>query len=106
MTDKRFQPDRMPGYTLPVYEYRMPPEIARGERTAYPVIVVGGGLGGLTAALELGSRGVRTVLLDDDNTAGAACWASTGVTDVERPATIKAAPRSIDCVSLRDMGGK
>jgi 3-(3-hydroxy-phenyl)propionate hydroxylase len=69
---KAFQPDRMSGYRLPVYEYRTPPEIARGVAGDYPVIVVGAGLGGLTAALELEARGVQTVLLDDDITVGAA----------------------------------
>ncbi len=79
MSDKAFQPDRMPGYTLPVYAYRTPPEIARTEKTVYPVIVAGGGLGGLTAALELGSRGIRTVVLDEDDTVGAAGLSSRGI---------------------------
>jgi 3-(3-hydroxy-phenyl)propionate hydroxylase len=84
MAEKTFQPDRMAGYTLPVYETRTPPEIARGEQTVYPVIVVGAGLGGLTAALELGERGVRTVLLDDDNTVGAAGLSSRGICYAKR----------------------
>ena len=84
MTQKAFQPDRMPGYTLPVYEYRKPPELAGNEATVYPVIVAGAGLGGLTAALELGSRGVRTVLLDEDNTVGAAGLSSRGICYAKR----------------------
>jgi 3-(3-hydroxy-phenyl)propionate hydroxylase len=84
MSEKTFQPDRMAGYTLPVYETRTPPEIARGEQTVYPVIVVGAGLGGLTAALELGARGVRTVLLDEDNTVGAAGLSSRGICYAKR----------------------
>src|SRR5438045_4085245 len=70
------QPNSMPGYTLPVYPYRTPPEL-RGDATeTYPVIVAGGGLGGLTCALELGSRGIRTVVLDEDDTVGAAALSS------------------------------
>ena len=84
MSAKTFQPDRMTGYTLPVYETRTPPEIARGEQTEYPVIVVGAGLGGLTAALELGARGVRTLLLDEDNTVGAAGLSSRGICYAKR----------------------
>jgi len=60
-----FQPDRMPGYVLPKYQYRKPPELQGSDSPLYPVIVVGAGLAGLTAALELGGRGVRTLLLDD-----------------------------------------
>lgn len=79
MSDRRVQPDHMPGYTLPVYDYRTPPELSGGAEITYPVIVVGGGLGGLTAALELGSRGIHTVVLDDDNTVGAAGLSSRGI---------------------------
>ena len=79
-----FQPDRMPGYALPKYEYRTPPELSGGDAPLYPVAVVGGGLGGLTAALELGSRGVRTVLLDDDDTVGAQGLSSRGICHAQR----------------------
>ncbi|HZM36025.1 MAG TPA: FAD-dependent oxidoreductase [Burkholderiales bacterium] len=66
-------------YVLPVYEYRTPPEIREKKSFSYPVIVVGGGMAGLTAALELGARGVRTVLLDEDNTVGAQGLSSRGI---------------------------
>lgn len=79
-----FQPSSMPGYSLPEYPYRTPPEVARGTTGAYPVIVVGGGLGGLTAALELGSRGIRTILLDEDNSVGAAGLSSRGICYAKR----------------------
>ena len=81
---KAFQPASMPGYRLPEYAYRTPPEVARGTTGAYPVIVVGGGLAGLTAALELGSRGIRTVVLDQDNTVGAAGLSSRGICYAKR----------------------
>jgi 3-(3-hydroxy-phenyl)propionate hydroxylase len=80
-----FQPSSMRGYELPVYEYRTPPELAgRAPTGAYPVIIVGAGLVGLTAALELGTRGVRTVVLDDDNTVGAAGLSSRGICYAKR----------------------
>ncbi len=85
MTDNdNFQPDAMPGYSLPVYPYRTPPELAGGAARHYPVIVAGGGLGGLTSALELGSRGIHTIVLDEDNTVGAAGLSSRGICYAKR----------------------
>ncbi|MBS0336873.1 MAG: FAD-dependent monooxygenase [Proteobacteria bacterium] len=78
------QPDSMPGYSLPVYPYRRPPELSGGSAQEYPVIVAGGGLGGLACALELGSRGIRTVVLDDDNTVGASGLSSRGICYAKR----------------------
>jgi len=69
---KSYRTERDTGYRLPVYPYRTPPEIARKATGLYPVIIAGAGLAGLTAALELGSRGVPAVLLDDSDTVGAA----------------------------------
>jgi len=79
-----FQPDRMAGYVLPTYAYRRPPELEGGESPVYPVAVVGAGLGGLTAAAEIGRRGVRTVLLDDDDTVGAQGLSSRGICHAKR----------------------
>jgi 3-(3-hydroxy-phenyl)propionate hydroxylase len=78
-----FQPDSMPGYKLPVYEYSRPPEL-EGSSLVYPAIVVGAGLAGLTAALELGARGIRVVVLDDDNTVGASGLSSRGICYAKR----------------------
>src|SRR5688572_25835280 len=79
-----FQPSSMPGYSLPVYEYRRPPELAGKQAGLVPVVVVGAGLAGLTAALELGSRGIRTLLLDEDNTVGASGLSSRGICYAKR----------------------
>jgi len=84
MTAKSFQPSSMTGYVLPTYPYRTPPELVTGAAGEYPVIVVGGGLGGLTAALELGSRGIRTVVLDEDDSVGAAGLSSRGICYAKR----------------------
>ena len=71
-------------YELPVYAYRPPPEISQRAKRRYPVIVVGAGLAGLTAALELGTRGIETVLLDEDNTVGAQGLSSRGICYAKR----------------------
>jgi 3-(3-hydroxy-phenyl)propionate hydroxylase len=71
-------------YVLPVYPYRKPPELEKKTSFDYPVVVVGAGLAGLTAALELGSRGIRTVLLDEDNTVGAQGLSSRGICHAKR----------------------
>jgi 3-(3-hydroxy-phenyl)propionate hydroxylase len=55
-------------YTNPRYPFRTPPEIAEGRAGRYPVVVVGAGLVGLTAAVDLATRGVPVVVLDDDDT--------------------------------------
>ncbi len=72
------------GYELPVYAHRKAPELETKSVGSYPVIVVGGGLGGLTAALELGSRGVHVVVLDEDDTVGAAGLSSRGICYAKR----------------------
>lgn len=79
-----FQPDRMPGYVLPKYAYRRPPELDGGETPLHPVAIVGAGLAGLTTALELGSRGVQCLLLDDDDTVGAQGLSSRGICHAKR----------------------
>ena len=79
------QPDAMPGYQLPRYAYRRPPELSGAKPVEiYPVIVVGAGLGGLTAALELASRGLPVVVLDDDDTVGASGLSSRGICYAKR----------------------
>ena len=74
----------MPGYTLPKYAYRRPPELDGGGDPLYPVAIVGAGIAGLTAALELGSRGVRCVLLDEDDTVGAQGLSSRAICHAKR----------------------
>jgi 3-(3-hydroxy-phenyl)propionate hydroxylase len=75
---------RLPPYSLPRYEYRKPPELAGSVPGEYPVAIAGAGLAGLTAALELGSRGIRTVLLDEDDTVGASGLSSRGICYAKR----------------------
>jgi 3-(3-hydroxy-phenyl)propionate hydroxylase len=65
-------------YTLPEYPFRAPPEMA-GQQRPHPVVIVGAGLAGLTAACALAQLGIPTVLLDEDNTVGARGLSSRGV---------------------------
>ena len=71
-------------YRLPVYAYETPRELREKRSYAYPVVIVGAGLAGLAAGLELGARGVRTVLIDEDNTVGAAGLSSRGICYAKR----------------------
>ncbi len=52
------------GYVAPRFQVR--PSTDDGAR--HPVIVVGGGLVGLTVALDLAQRGIAVVVLDEDDT--------------------------------------
>lgn len=65
------------GFSYPRFPFQPPPELATGHGTA-EVVIVGGGVVGLTTALDLALHGVRTVLLDDDDTVSvgsrAICW--------------------------------
>jgi 3-(3-hydroxy-phenyl)propionate hydroxylase len=66
------------GYALPVFPYHRPAELS-GEKRRRPVVVVGGGLSGLTAACDLASRDIPVVLLDEDDTVGARGASSRGI---------------------------
>jgi 3-(3-hydroxy-phenyl)propionate hydroxylase len=79
-----FQPDRMPGYVLPKYAVRRPPELDGGGEALYPVAIVGAGIAGLVAALEFARRGLRCVVLDEDDTVGAAGLSSRAICHAKR----------------------
>ncbi len=69
---------------LPVYPYSRPRELDGPQAGPHPVAIVGAGLSGLTAALDLARRGVRVVVLDDDNTVGVRGLASRGMVWAQR----------------------
>jgi 3-(3-hydroxy-phenyl)propionate hydroxylase len=60
-------------------EYRRPPELDGTIAERRPVVVIGGGPVGLTAAADLALHGVPVILLDEDDTVStgsrAICWA-------------------------------
>jgi 3-(3-hydroxy-phenyl)propionate hydroxylase len=66
-------------YTWPKYAYRQSDEQRSGKPTRHPVVVVGAGPIGLTAALDCAKRGLDVVVLDDNDTVSvgsrAVCYA-------------------------------
>ena len=68
------------GYALPTYEFTLPPELnGSGVCWTYPVVVVGAGLAGLTAACDLAQRGIAVLLIDEDDTIGVRGASSRGI---------------------------
>lgn len=67
------------GYELPSYPFQLPPDLQAEKPRRYRVVIVGGGLTGLTAACDLAVRGIDSVLLDDDNTVGVRGASSRGM---------------------------
>lgn len=72
------------GYQLPRYEFVPPPELSGVRTEPYAVVIVGGGLAGLTLACDLAQRGVRAVLLDEDDTVGVRGASSRGIVYAQR----------------------
>jgi 3-(3-hydroxy-phenyl)propionate hydroxylase len=70
-----------PAYELPHWPFVAPPDLASGasRRIRYPVVIAGGGLAGLTLACDLALRGVRAVVLDEDDTVGVRGASSRGI---------------------------
>ena len=66
-------------YTYPKFSYHQSDEQRSGVPQRHPVVVVGAGPIGLTAALDLAQRGLEVVLLDDNDTVSigsrAVCYA-------------------------------
>lgn len=57
-----------------------PPELeGNGKTTRHPIVIVGAGPSGLTLACDLASRGVRAVLIDEDDTVGVRGASSRGI---------------------------
>ena len=67
------------GYPLPEYRFVPPPELKSGETLRHAVVIVGGGIAGLTLACGLARLGLKAVLLDEDNTVGVKGASSRGI---------------------------
>jgi 3-(3-hydroxy-phenyl)propionate hydroxylase len=61
------------------YDFVAPEEISSGEIQHYPVVIVGGGPIGLSTAISLAQRGIKSIVLEKYNTVSdgsrAICWA-------------------------------
>ncbi|MEP3295269.1 MAG: FAD-dependent monooxygenase, partial [Pseudoruegeria sp.] len=66
-------------YSFPEFEYVQSAEQKSGEVLRHTVVIVGAGPMGLTSALDFAARGLKVVLLDDNNTVSvgsrAVCYA-------------------------------
>jgi len=62
-----------------VFDFKRPSELDSGKTGHVPVIIVGAGPVGMSAAIDLKMRGIDVLILDDDNTVSvgsrAICWA-------------------------------
>ena len=67
------------GYQLPEYPFTAPAELLEGRTGEHPIVIVGAGLAGLTAACALATYGVPAVVLDEDNTVGVKGASSRGI---------------------------
>ncbi len=66
-------------YQNPRYEFQLPAALHAAGPEGQRVVIAGGGVVGLTMALELAWRGIASVVLDEDDTVStgsrAICWA-------------------------------
>jgi 3-(3-hydroxy-phenyl)propionate hydroxylase len=67
------------GYVLPEYPFVPPPELGDTQTKRHPIVIVGGGITGLTLACSLARLGVQAILLDEDNTVGVKGASSRGI---------------------------
>ena len=55
-------------YENPVYDYIKSPDQEKNSLAHHPLIIVGAGPVGMAAALDAGVQGIKTLVLDDNNT--------------------------------------
>ena len=67
------------GYALPEYPFVAPPELGAKQLRRHPIVIVGGGITGLSLACALARYGVEAVLLDEDNSVGVKGASSRGI---------------------------
>lgn len=68
-----------PAYELPSWPFVPPPELGNDAVVRHPIVIVGAGPAGLTLACDLARRGVRAVLLDEDDSVGVRGASSRGI---------------------------
>ena len=67
------------GYVLPEYPFVPPAELHSPATVRHAVVIVGGGITGLTMACSLAHLGIGAILLDEDNTVGVKGASSRGI---------------------------
>jgi 3-(3-hydroxy-phenyl)propionate hydroxylase len=67
------------GYSLPHYPFVAPPELQENRIVRHALVIVGGGITGLTLACGLANLGFPAILLDEDNTVGVKGASSRGI---------------------------
>ena len=72
------------GYVLPEYAAVVPEAVTTGASEHQRVLIVGGGITGLTLACSLAQLGIDCVLLDEDNTVGVKGASSRGICYTQR----------------------
>lgn len=72
-------------FETPLYPYRRSPDQDAGTTAHHPVVIVGAGPVGLMAALELATRGVKVVVLDENDRVS---WGSRAICFAKRPLEI------------------
>lgn len=78
---KALNPSAGSGYELPTYLFEAPPELANPTQhhPIHPVVIVGAGLAGLTAACDFALRGIAAIVIDEDDTVGVKGASSRGI---------------------------
>jgi 3-(3-hydroxy-phenyl)propionate hydroxylase len=72
------------GYVLPEYAAVVPDAVHTGKPEHHRILIVGGGITGLTLACALAQLGIECVLLDEDNTVGVKGASSRGICYTQR----------------------
>lgn len=72
------------GYEIPAFAAVVPDAVQGAGTEKVRLVIVGGGLTGLTLAADLASRGIAAIVLDEDNTVGVRGAASRGIVWVRR----------------------
>ncbi len=76
---KDYQFSQGTGYVLPQYPAVVPDAVRTGAVEHHRILIVGGGITGLTLACALAQLGVPCTLLDEDNTVGVKGASSRGI---------------------------
>ena len=70
------------------FPFVSPPELGSSDRLRLPVVIVGAGPIGMAMGLDLDCQGVRSIILDDDNTVSvgsrAICWSKRALEVLDR----------------------